>query len=120
MAKKIRVFDIANEVLGVISLDKPSVLIPFKGHFPLLSIALSEEYYKYVSTSKTLDEVPVWVQDIINKGLKIKRMEDGFKEYLRFNGIFDEFQKMDNSKKATELVRFLNANCMSLEYLNID
>lgn len=120
MTKKLKVFDVANEVLGVICLDKPSVLIPFKGHFPILSPALGDEYYKYVSTSKTLDEAPVWVQDVINKGLKIKRIEDGFKEYLRFNGIFDEFQKMDNSKKATELVRFLNANCMSLEYLNID
>lgn len=120
MAKKVRVFELANEVLGVIHLEKPSNFIPFKGNFPLLSVALKEEYYKEVSTSKNIDEVPIWVQDIINKGLKIKRIEDGFKEYLRFNGIFDEFQSMNNSQKATELFRFLNANCMSLEYLQID
>ena len=118
--KKIRVFDVANEVLGIVDLDKPSNLIPFKGNFPLLSPALSGEYYKEVSTSKTLDEVPVWVQDIINKGLKIKRMDDGFREYLKFNGIFDQFLKMSNADKATELIRFLNANCMTTEYLQID
>lgn len=118
--KKIKVFDLANEVLGIVGEAKPSTFIPFKGKFPLLSPALREEYYKEVSTSKDMDEVPVWVQDIINKALKIKRIEDGFKEYLRFNGIFDEFKKMDSGKKATELVRFLNANCMTLEYLQID
>lgn len=118
--KKIKVFDVANEVLGIVGETKPSTFVPFKGHFPLLSPALREKYYEEVSTGKNLDEVPVWVQDIINKALKIRRIDDGFKEYLRFNGIFDEFQKMDNSKKATELVRFLNANSMTLEYLKID
>ena len=118
--KKVRVFDIANEVLGIVGQSKPSTFVPFKGKFPLLSPALQEEYYKEVSTSKTMDEVPVWVQDILNNGLKIKRIDEGFKEYLRYNGIFDKFQGMSNADKATELVRFLNANSITLEYLQIN
>lgn len=117
---KIRVFNIANEVLGIVSQKNPSPFVPFKGHFPLLSPALEEEYGKETASSKTIDEVPLWVQDILNKALKIKRIDDGFVEYLKFNGIFDKFSEMSSSDKATELIRFLNANSMTLEYLNID
>ena len=116
---ELRVFDLANKVLGIVSLSKPSVFIPFKGNFPLLNPALEEKYYEEVSTSKTMQESPVWVQDIINKALKIKRIDDGFKDYLKYNGIFYKFQDMSNSDKATELMRFLNANSMTLDYLNI-
>lgn len=116
---KSRVFDLGNEVLGVVSEKVPSIFIPFRGKFPLLNEGLKDEYYSYVSSSKTMDEVPAWVRDIVYKGLKIKRMEDGFKEYLRSNGIFDKFSKMSNSDKSTELVRFLNANSMDLEHLEI-
>ena len=116
---KLRVFDVGNEVMTIVEEKKPSNLVPFKGNFPLLNLALRDEYYKYVASSKTLDEVPVWVEDIINKGLKIKAIDDGFREYLQSNGIFNDFRSMSNSDKATELVRFLNANSMSLEYLQI-
>lgn len=118
--KEVRVFDVANEVLGIVEQKQPSAFIPFKGDFPLLKPCLEEDYGKEVASSKLLTEVPEWVQDIINKALKIKRMEDGFIEYLKFNGIFNEFGNMKNSEKATELVRFLNANCMSLEHLQIN
>jgi hypothetical protein len=117
---KIKVFEVANEVLGIVSQKTPSPFIPFKGKFPLLSPALEEEYGNEISSGKNLDEVPLWVQDVINKALKIKRIDDGFVEYLKYNGIFNNFNKMSNSDKATELMRFLNANSMSFEYLNID
>lgn len=116
---KVRVFDVANEVLGIVSQKTPSPFIPFKGSFPLLNPALEDEYGKEITSGKNLDEVPLWVQDIINKALKIKRMDDGFVEYLKFNGIFNEFTKLSNSDKATELMRFLNANSISIESLNI-
>lgn len=117
---KVKVFEVANEVLGIVSQKTPSPFIPFKGSFPLLSPALEEEYENEITSGKDLDEVPLWVQDIINKALKIKRMDDGFVEYLKYNGIFNDFSKLSNADKATELMRFLNANSMSLEYLNID
>lgn len=117
---KVRVFDIANEVLGIVSQKIPSPFVPFKGKFPLLSPALEEEYGKETASGKTIDEVPLWVQDILNKALKIKRIDEGFIEYLKFNGIFNDFPKMSSSDKATELFRFLNANCMTLDYLKID
>ena len=118
--KEVRVFDVANEVLGIVSQRQPSSFVPFKGKFPLLPKCLAEDYGKEVASSKLLSETPIWVQDIINQALKIKRIEDGFIEYLKFNGIFKEFKDMDNADKSTELARFLDANCMSLEYLQID
>lgn len=117
---KIKVFEVANEVLGIVSQKQPSAFIPFKGSFPLLSPALEDEYGKETASSKNLDEVPLWVQNIINKALKIKKIEEGFIEYLKYNGIFQDFHKMNGSDKTTELFRFLNANSMSIEYLNID
>lgn len=118
--KEVKVFDLANEVLDIVSQRQPSSFVPFKGKFPLLPQCLAEDYSKEVASSKLFKETPVWVQDIINQALKIKRIEDGFIEYLKFNGIFKEFKDMDNSDKATELARFLDANCMSLEYLQIN
>ena len=117
---KIKVFDVANEVLGIVSQKTPSPFIPFNGSFPLLSPALEEEYENEITSGRDLDEVPLWVQDIINKALKIKRMDEGFVKYLKYNGIFNDFSKLSNADKATELMRFLNANSMSLEHLNID
>lgn len=115
-----RVFVLGNKVLGIVSAKKPSELIPFKGKFPLLSPALEQDYYDEVASTKTIDQVPEWVQNIIYKALKIQAIENGFKEFLKYNGIWDKFLKMDSSEKATELVRFLNANSMTTEHLEIN
>lgn len=119
MDKNTTVFDAANRVLGTVVAEKPSPFIPFKGKFPLLEPCLEEEYQKEVTTSKLLSEAPIWVQDIILKATKIQNIEDSFVEYLKMNGIFHDWKTMKSTDKATELIRFLNANSMSLEYLNI-
>lgn len=56
--KKVRVFDIANEVLGIVGQSKPSTFVPFKGKFPLLSPALQEEYYKKYLRAKQWMKFP--------------------------------------------------------------
>lgn len=114
------VFVLANDVFTIINEKKPSRFVPFKGNFPLLSPALEEEYSKEITSGKTIDDVAPWVRDIIYKALKIKRIDEGFVEYLKYNGIWKQFPKLSNADKATELIRFLNANSMTLEYLEIN
>ena len=102
------------------NIDENKIYVTGNTAIDAMKYTIREDYSNEVASTKLLNETPVWVQDIINKALKIKNIEDGFIEYLKFNGIFKEFKSMDNSDKATELARFLNANCMSLEYLQID
>lgn len=116
---RVRAFDAGNEVMNIVEEKRPSEFVPFKGEFPLLNFALRDIYYKYIASDKMLDECPIWVQDIVNKGLKIKAIDNNFRKYLKFNGIFKDFKKMANNKKAEELTRFMNANSMTYEYLNI-
>lgn len=118
--KKVKVFDIANKVMNVVTQKVPSRLIPFRGNFPLLQPWQEDEYNKAVTSGKNLDEVPDWVQDILLKADNIRRMDEGFEKYLRDNGIYDAWFSYSSSDKATELYRFLNANCMTLEYLQIN
>lgn len=118
--KEVKVFDIANKVMNIVTQKVPSRLVPFKGNFPLVQPWQKDEYDKAITSGKNLNEVPDWVQDILLKADNIRRIDEGFEEYLRTNGIFNEWFSYSSSDKATELYRFLNANCMTLEYLQIN
>lgn len=118
--KEVKVFDIANKVMTIVSKKTPSRYIPFRGNFPLLQPWQEDAYGEEITSEKNLSEVPEWVQDIILKADKIRRMDEGFEEYLRTNGIFHNWFSLSSSEKATELYRFLDSNCMTLEYLNIN
>jgi hypothetical protein len=113
------VFNIANEVIAIVEEKKPGLYVPFRGNFPLLKPYNKEEFWQIVSSEKKIDEVPEWVQDILFKALNVKRIDDGFRDFLKMNGIFNEWLNMSSSDKSTELMRFLNANSMTLEYLDI-
>ena len=114
------VFIFANDVLNIVYEKKPSRFIPFKGNFPLCPVWREDDYWAEITSGKLFKDVPEWCQDIINKGLKIKAMEDGFIKYLKDNALFQQFPKMSSADKTTELVRFMNANSLTFEYLNID
>lgn len=114
-----RVFDLGNEVMNVVDQEVPSEFIPFRGNFPLLSPALEDLYYKEVASGKLMSEVHDWVSAIIFKGLKVKSIDDSFKEYLKTNGIFKEYPTMTDSEKSEVLEKFMDANCMTDEYLDI-
>ena len=102
-----------------VSAEKPSKYIPFKGDFPLLSPALEKEYFKEVTTHTYLDEVEPWVQNIIGHAERIVTIEEGFKDYLEDNHVLNSYNQMTNADKADWLVRFLNANCLTLECLKV-
>lgn len=117
---KILVSKTAGEASFYIRKDKPSKLIPFKGEFPLLDPAFEKEYWEIIDSHEFVEDCPEWFQNVIFKGQRIARMDKAFKEYLNNAGIYDEFLKMKSSEKSTWLVRFLNANSMDIEALQIN
>lgn len=110
----------AGEASAYIRVDKPSSLVPFKGKFPLLDPSLNDEYWKNIDSHEFVEDCPEWMQSIIFNGQKIARIDKSFKEYLENVGIYEEFLKMKSADKSTWLVRFLNANSMDIEALQIN
>ena len=100
---------------------KPSDLIPFSGNLPIVPNYLRDKFEEEVMNKMYISDCSDWVQSAIYKGNDIYNMHYDFLNYLKKSGIGeDNFKEMNNSDKATELIRFLNANSMSLEYLQID
>ena len=118
--KKIFTWDYANEAMPYISTTKPSEYVPFKGKLPLLQPWQEELYSEQINKHKYFDDLDTWVKDIILKAKKIRAIDKGFQEYLEMNGFLKTFFSLDNSQKATELIRFFNANCISYESLSIN
>lgn len=110
----------AGEASPYIRKEKPSDLIPFKGNFPLLDESKNDEWWKWINSTDTLQDCPEWMQQVIFSGQRIARIETAFIEYLKQAGIFEDFLKMKSSDKSTWLVRFLNANSMDIEALQIN
>lgn len=101
--------------------SKPSDLIPFSGNLPIVPNYLRDKFEEEVMNKMYISDCSDWVQSAIYKGNDIYNIHYDFLNYLKKSGIGeDNFKKMNNSDKATELIRFLNANSMSLEYLQID
>ena len=118
--KKIILSRAAGEASPYIRKEKPSTLIPFKGTFPLLDPSRNEEWWKWMNSTDTVQDCPDWMQAVIFNGQRIARMEKAFTEYLQNAGIYEEFPKMKSAEKSTWLVRFLNANSMDIEALQIN
>lgn len=99
--------------------EKPSELIPFKGEFPILEDYQKTSFYKEIQSHMYLDECPEWVQNAVLKGDSIWAMDNGFRIYLQEEGVETSFMKMKASEKSTILVKWMNANSLSLERLKI-
>lgn len=99
---------------------KPSELIPFKGEFPIVPEWRVEQFYEIEHSHNRLEECPEWFQQAIIKGCEIDTIDRGFHDWLQKRKIKQEdFLRMKVSDKSTELVRFLNENCLSIDRLNI-
>lgn len=104
----------------VVTLKKPSALIPFKGKFPLLEPYQEQAYYKAIQGTNNLEDLSKEFQDITEKGNRIVILENGFKEYLAgFNINPEQFQKLNNSDKSDKLMNWLNHDCIDFSQLTI-
>lgn len=117
--KNISTLQLASETMTVVSSKKPSSLIPFIGDFPLLKPWQESMFQEDIANHPHVSELKEWVADILWKAKRLKEIEDGFIEYLDFNKIRNKFNSMDSKDKTKELLRFFDANCLTIESLNI-
>lgn len=114
------VSSIASRAESFVYRDKPSDLVPFKGEFPIVPIWRREEFHKTVRSTMWINECPSWIQKALLQGDEICRIHEGFESWLDETGIGEKgFKKMSAADKSTELIRYLNANSLGLEHLNI-
>lgn len=99
---------------------KPSEYVPFKGTFPLVEEYRVREVYDLIHKHRYLDECPEWFQNVVLKAEQIYLIDTGFTKYLKNKGLIDKFRKMSAADKSTELVQFMNDNCLGLERLKIN
>ena len=117
---KILVSVFAGKANHYIREKQPSDLIPFKGEFPILPDHRAEEYNNAIFSTEYLEDCPEWVQDVILRGEKVYSIVEGFTEYLKNNNIpIEDFKKKKNSDKATELMRFFNANSLTIDNIHV-
>ena len=99
---------------------KPSRYIPFKGDFPLAKEWQHQQITDAIHNHRYLSEIKeVNVQEIISKGAKMYDLENSFTDFLQKIGQLDGFLKLPADKKADLLVRWMDANCVTTQYLNI-
>ena len=100
--------------------DKPSILIPFKGDFPIVSEFLTEEFYDQIQKNRYLDECENWVQEAVKKGEKIYTVDSAFRNYISDNNMsVEDFLKLSSKEKTEMLKKFMDSECLSLERLVI-
>lgn len=99
---------------------KPSDLIPFKGNFPLLPPFEKKAFGEDIESHVYVDECSDKTQTILAKGERIRSIHEGFFEYLQNNGIIERYRTMKSADKATELVRFFEANSLTMDCLKIN
>lgn len=110
----------AGKAERVINSKRPSNLIPFKGDFPLLKQWRRDDWNKILDDIMYVEDCPEWAQDIMIKGARMCDIDDGFTQYLKDNNIpVEDFKKKKSSDKATELMRFFNANSLTIDNLHI-
>lgn len=99
--------------------ETPSEYIPFKGKFPIVENYRFNLLHQQIRDHRYLDECEQWVQDAIIKADRIFLMEKRFKEYLEQHGKLDKFQDLNNSEKATLLVKYMDSDCLGWDSLTI-
>lgn len=117
--KRIVLFEVLNNTMNVVMSKKPSNILPFKGDLPLVE-PWQEDLFREGTVGRTyLDECEPWIQIALISGQRIVDIENSFREYLNQNGIVAEYFSMDGKKKAAEILRFLNANSLTVDDLVI-
>lgn len=120
MSKERLVSVVGGRANRVVSLSKPSELIPFKGKFPLLEPYQEESFHKAIEETMYIEELPEDIQNTVMKGNKIVLLEQGFQKYLSENGLaVSDFLKLSNSEKSNYLIQWMNKDCIDYNQLKI-
>jgi hypothetical protein len=99
--------------------EVPSRYIPFRGTFPVVELYQRDKWHEELHGHFYLEDCSEWFQETVAKAQKMQAIEEGFKDFLKTIGSYNDFEKLKASEKSDLLVRYLNANSMTLNYLNI-
>lgn len=117
--KKNLLSKVASDSASYLFSKKPSTFIPFKGKFPILDDYLYSKWQEEFEKHAYLEDCSEWFQESVAKARRMSTLENGFREYLHDTGDYDNFTELDASEKADLLVKFLNKNNLTIEYLKI-
>lgn len=106
--------------INVVFAKEPSDLIPFKGEFPIVPEWRVRQFYEVEHSYSRLEDCPEWFQQAVIKGCEIDAIDKGFRNWLDKRNIkIDDYKKLKDSEQAKELNKFLDANGLSFDRLNI-
>lgn len=110
---------VAGGVLKYITATKPSNIIPFKGDFPIIEEYEIKKFNDEVDKTEYLEDASEWMQRVCSQGNKIRLIEESFIQYLEDHGLTEQFENMNVADKSTVLVKFMDKNCLTLDYFRI-
>ena len=106
--------------LRMMSVKRPSALIPFKGNLPVLKESEIKEYYELAQNNMYLEDLTDEQQAKFVKGFDMYCMENGFMDYLSNKSITTkEYTAMPDTDKNTILTQWLDASCIDEVRLTI-
>jgi hypothetical protein len=104
---------------GYLFLKKPSRYIPFSGDFPIVKEYQQSEWDKELYGKMMLEDCSLWFRESVAIAQNMEAIESGFIDYLENSGYLGDFFKLENSKKADLLTRYMDKNCITMAHLNI-
>ena len=100
--------------------DKQSGYIPFKGKFPIVEKYQIGKWEEEFKNHLFVEECSEWFQETVAKSRRMEAIENGFIEYLKEIGEFDQFFKLKDAEKADLLVKYMDKNSMDIASLKIN
>ena len=110
----------AGGIMKYIAAKKPSDIIPFRGKFPIIEEYELGKFNLEVDRFEYLEDASEWMQRVCSLGNKMRNIEESFLQYLGDVGEYENFDKMSVADKSTLLVKFMNKNCLTLDYFRIE
>jgi len=110
---------VASNAAHFLFTEKPSEVVPFSGNFPILPAYKYDKWREEFENNFWLEDCSEWFQETVRRATKMETVDSGFTQFLIELNLLNNFNELNNSKKADLLMKYLNANSMTLEHLNI-
>ena len=97
----------------------PSNYVPFRGEFPVVENYQRDKWFEELNNHFYLEDCSEWFQETVAKAQKMEAIDEGFKDFLQERGSFDGFGKLNAAEKSDLLLKYMDANQITLNYLKI-
>lgn len=110
----------AGRASRVVTLKRPSDLIPFKGDFPILKIYDQKKYFELIKSTNDINDLPEKFKQIVERGNQIVIFDEDFADYLFKHGLSrNDFQQLSNSEKSDWLINWMSYSGIDFKRLTI-